>query len=68
MVTNKFFDLSIAGIIILNVFSMSIEFYDQPDELTYVLKIFNYVFTTIFALEAILKIGALGIKRYFKDP
>ena len=35
--------------------------------LQYALKIFNYFFTCVFILEAIVKIVALGVVRYFKD-
>ena len=32
-----------------------------------ILKYFNYIFTAIFIVEALLKIYALGFRRYFKD-
>ena len=31
------------------------------------LKVFNFVFTAVFVMEAILKAAALGVKRYLKD-
>ncbi len=39
----------------------------SPQSLQYALKIFNYFFTCVFILEAIVKIVALGVRRYFKD-
>ncbi|EDO36844.1 predicted protein [Nematostella vectensis] len=65
--THGYFDLGIAAVIALNVLCMALEHYQQPDGLTAFLKCANYVFTAVFILEAILKIFALGIKRYIKD-
>ena len=31
------------------------------------LKLFNFVFTSVFIVEAIFKVYALGLRRYFKD-
>lgn len=39
----------------------------MPYALKYALKIFNYFFTAVFILEAIMKLVALGIKIYMKD-
>ncbi|XP_074649472.1 voltage-dependent T-type calcium channel subunit alpha-1H-like [Tubulanus polymorphus] len=64
---SKYFDLAIAGVIGLNVITMALEYYMMPKELEYALKIFNYFFTSVFILEAILKIVALGFRRYMKD-
>ena len=36
-------------------------------ELEFALKIFNYFFTSVFIIEATLKILALGFMRYIKD-
>ena len=36
-------------------------------ELRYALKIFNFFFTSVFILEATMKIVALGFFRYMKD-
>lgn len=35
----------------------------MPIALEYALKIFNYFFTAVFILEAIMKLVALGFKR-----
>ncbi|XP_063362295.1 voltage-dependent T-type calcium channel subunit alpha-1G-like isoform X2 [Cydia amplana] len=67
VVTSKYFDLAIAGVIGLNVVTMAIEYYRMPPVLQYALKIFNYFFTAVFILEAIMKLVALGFKIYLKD-
>lgn len=67
VVTSKYFDLAIAAVIGLNVVTMALEYYRMPDALEYALKIFNYFFTAVFILEAIMKLVALGLKIYLKD-
>ncbi|XP_076324934.1 voltage-dependent T-type calcium channel subunit alpha-1H-like isoform X2 [Tachypleus tridentatus] len=67
IVTSKYFDLAIAAVIGLNVVTMAMEFYMMPTELVYALKIFNYFFTAVFILEAIMKVVALGFRRYLID-
>uniref|UniRef100_A0A665W255 Voltage-dependent T-type calcium channel subunit alpha-1H n=1 Tax=Echeneis naucrates TaxID=173247 RepID=A0A665W255_ECHNA len=65
--TSHYLDLFITFIICINVFTMSIEHYNQPQYLEEVLKYCNYVFTCIFVIEALLKLVAFGIHRFFKD-
>ncbi|KAM6966658.1 voltage-dependent T-type calcium channel subunit alpha-1H isoform 2-T2 [Tautogolabrus adspersus] len=65
--TSHYLDLFITFIICINVFTMSIEHYNQPKYLEEVLKYCNYVFTCIFVFEALLKLAAFGIHRFFKD-
>uniref|UniRef100_A0A3Q2Y463 Ion transport domain-containing protein n=1 Tax=Hippocampus comes TaxID=109280 RepID=A0A3Q2Y463_HIPCM len=65
--TSHYLDLFITFIICINVFTMSIEHYNQPLYLEEVLKYCNYVFTFIFVIEALLKLVAFGIHRFFKD-
>ncbi|XP_068194002.1 voltage-dependent T-type calcium channel subunit alpha-1H [Antennarius striatus] len=65
--TSHYLDLFITFIICINVFTMSIEHYNQPQYLEEVLKYCNYVFTFIFIIEALLKLVAFGIQRFFKD-
>nr|XP_046271546.1 voltage-dependent T-type calcium channel subunit alpha-1H isoform X2 [Scatophagus argus] len=65
--TSHYLDLFITFIICINVFTMSIEHYNQPQYLEEVLKYCNYVFTFIFIIEALLKLVAFGIHRFFKD-
>ena len=67
IVTGKYFDLVIAAVIFLNVITMSLEHYMMPIELIYALKLFNFLFTSVFCVEAAMKAIALGLKRYLKD-
>ena len=54
-------------IIVLNSIMLACEFYNQPDWLTTTSRIANYVFTSIFTIEVLLRLGALGFKEYFSD-
>uniref|UniRef100_A0A6Q2ZD49 Ion transport domain-containing protein n=1 Tax=Esox lucius TaxID=8010 RepID=A0A6Q2ZD49_ESOLU len=65
--TSNYLDLFITIIIGINVVTMSMEHYDQPQYLEDTLKYFNYVFTCIFIIEALLKLMAFGLHRFFKD-
>lgn len=65
--TSKYFDLAIAAVIGLNVVTMALEYYMMPIALEYALKIFNYFFTAVFILEAVMKFVALGTHLYLKD-
>ncbi|XP_025084578.1 voltage-dependent T-type calcium channel subunit alpha-1G-like isoform X7 [Pomacea canaliculata] len=67
IISSKYFDLAIAGVIGLNVITMAMEYYMMPPELEFALMIFNYFFTSVFILEAAMKIVALGFFRYIKD-
>lgn len=40
----------------------------QPEELTNVLEICNVVFTSMFALEMLLKLAAFGLFDYLRNP
>ncbi|XP_056143611.1 voltage-dependent T-type calcium channel subunit alpha-1H [Lampris incognitus] len=65
--TSHYLDLFITIIICINVVTMSMEHYNQPQYLEEVLKYCNYVFTVIFVIEALLKLVAFGLHRFFKD-
>lgn len=54
------FDIIIMVCIILNMLSMAISFEGQPALYTRALEVINYVFTTIFAFEMLVKMIALG--------
>ncbi|XP_016529770.1 voltage-dependent T-type calcium channel subunit alpha-1H-like isoform X2 [Poecilia formosa] len=66
LVTGTYFNRFITSAILLNILTMAIEHHDQPEMLTDVLKISNFAFTGLFALEMILKLVALGLD-YFQD-
>ncbi|XP_062866886.1 voltage-dependent T-type calcium channel subunit alpha-1H [Trichomycterus rosablanca] len=65
--TNHYLDLFITVIIAINVLTMSMEHYNQPKYLEEALKYFNYVFTVVFVIEAVLKLVAFGFRRFFKE-
>jgi len=65
--THGYFDLGISAVIVLNVICMAMEHYNQPEEMSVFLKYANYVFTAVFIIEGILKIYALGLKKYIKE-
>ncbi|CAL1528277.1 unnamed protein product, partial [Lymnaea stagnalis] len=67
VINSKYFDLAIAAVIGLNVITMAMEYYMMPEELEFALKIFNFFFTSVFILEAVMKIIALGFYRYIRD-
>uniref|UniRef100_G1KGR5 Calcium voltage-gated channel subunit alpha1 I n=1 Tax=Anolis carolinensis TaxID=28377 RepID=G1KGR5_ANOCA len=65
--TSHYLDIFITFIICLNVVTMSLEHYNQPMSLETALKYCNYMFTAVFVLEAVLKLVAFGLRRFFKD-
>uniref|UniRef100_A0A8K9UPV3 Voltage-dependent T-type calcium channel subunit alpha n=1 Tax=Oncorhynchus mykiss TaxID=8022 RepID=A0A8K9UPV3_ONCMY len=65
--TSHYLDLFITFIICINVITMSLEHYSQPQSLETSLKYCNYFFTTTFVLESVLKLIGFGFRRFFKD-
>ena len=61
------FDAFIMGIIALNVACLALNHVGMPQWLTSMLVVLNIVFTAIFAIEAVAKMLALGVKEYFLD-
>ena len=53
-------------IILLNMISMMMNHHDAPEEVTVAIKYLNYLFTTIFTLEAIVRLIAMRLE-YFKS-
>ncbi|XP_052467533.1 voltage-dependent T-type calcium channel subunit alpha-1G isoform X7 [Carassius gibelio] len=68
IVDSKYFGRGIMIAILINTLSMGIEFHEQPDELTNALEISNIVFTSLFALEMLLKLLVYGPFGYIKNP
>ncbi|XP_065166604.1 sodium channel protein 60E isoform X3 [Atheta coriaria] len=61
------FEIAIFVLIFLNMLSMGIEHYDQPHAVFFLLEVSNAFFTTVFGLEAIVKI--IGLRyHYFTVP
>ncbi|XP_056315197.1 voltage-dependent T-type calcium channel subunit alpha-1I-like [Danio aesculapii] len=68
IVESKYFNRGIMVAILINTISMGIEHHQQPEELTNVLEISNIVFTSMFALEMVLKLTAFGCFNYLRNP
>ncbi|CAM1295429.1 Uncharacterised protein r2_g457 [Pycnogonum litorale] len=66
VMSNKF-ELVIFILILTNMVIMATEHYDQPPETTYTLEVFNIIFTSLFTVEATLKM--IGLRwSYFTVP
>ena len=63
---SRSFENFIMACILLNTVVMAMIWFDEPEALPDVIEILNYVFMTIFTIEAIIKIIALK-RHYFKD-
>nr|DBA18821.1 TPA: hypothetical protein GDO54_017024 [Pyxicephalus adspersus] len=68
IVDSKYFNRGIMIAILVNTISMGIEHHEQPEELTNILEISNIVFTSMFALEMMLKLSAFGFFEYLRNP
>ncbi|KAM9819743.1 voltage-dependent T-type calcium channel subunit alpha-1H-like isoform 1-T1 [Syngnathus typhle] len=68
IVASRYFNRGIMMAILINTLSMGIEYHQQPQELTDTLEITNVVFTSVFSLEMLLKVAALGLWGYVKNP
>lgn len=67
LTTSQKFDIFIMIVILLNMMTMAIEHYDQPDEFDKALHWINQIFVLIFSCECVMKL--LGLRHYyFKQP
>ncbi|CAF3704659.1 unnamed protein product [Adineta steineri] len=66
-VASKYFRRIVLSAIVVNTLSMGIEYHGQPTSLTNALEYSNIVFTSLFAIEMILKIIADGCLKYIKN-
>jgi len=67
LATDQRFDIFIMIFILLNMFTMAIEYYEAPDDLEKVLHFVNVIFVAIFTAECLIKLVALR-HYYFKNP
>ena len=67
LTTDQKFDIAIMMIIMLNMVTMTLEFYGMPQEMKDVLQNVNIIFIAIFTLECVLKLISLR-HYYFKIP
>ncbi|KAK9404409.1 voltage-dependent L-type calcium channel subunit alpha-1S [Crotalus adamanteus] len=65
IVKSKFFYWAVILIVGLNTISIATEHHDQPDWLTHAQDVANRVLLSLFAVEMILKMYALGLRQYF---
>ncbi|XP_058537036.1 voltage-dependent T-type calcium channel subunit alpha-1H, partial [Ochotona princeps] len=68
IVDSKYFSRGVMVAILVNTLSMGVEYHEQPEELTNALEISNVVFTSVFALEMLLKLLACGPLGYVRSP
>jgi hypothetical protein len=59
-------DYFIYTCIMTNTFVLAFSWYDQPNWVSVMTEVLNYIFCAIFTVEAAIKIGGLG-KMYFKS-
>ena len=67
LVMHPWFDRFIVAIIFANSISIATISFGDPDDKIMVLGILNLFFSSIFVLEAILKLAALGRRCYFRS-
>ncbi|XP_076310649.1 muscle calcium channel subunit alpha-1-like isoform X3 [Tachypleus tridentatus] len=66
-VTSQYFEYAIFICIMVNTIVLAMKYHNQPRSYTAALDILNMVFTTVFALEFLLKLIAFRFKNYFGD-
>ena len=67
LATDQKFDIFIMIVILLNMFTMAIEFYQAPEDLEQVLHFVNIIFVAVFTAECLIKL--IGLRHYyFKNP
>jgi hypothetical protein len=67
LVESQRFDHSITTLIILNIVMMATRHYNQTEEFSQTLVLGNYVFSALYAAEAVLKITAYGFPEYWSS-
>ena len=64
---SKYFEIFIIIWIIFNTAALAVNWYGRQDSVQNILDIWNYVFSGIFTIEAIIRIVGLGPKKYFTE-
>ncbi len=67
LVESTIFQRAILVSILINTLSMGVEHHEQPALLTSIVELSNIVFSSIFFVEMLLKLLALGFFNYIKD-
>jgi hypothetical protein len=66
LVEETFFELGSAAVVMANVITIALSYYNQPEDFTLALANLNIAFTSLFIAEASVKIAAYDV-RYFAD-
>ncbi|CAJ0933163.1 unnamed protein product, partial [Mesorhabditis belari] len=66
-VTSRWFEYGIFIVIVMNTISLACKHYPITEKFESVLDDLNFFFTTVFAIESVLKIIALNFRNYFGD-
>lgn len=67
LVNTKLFARGILFAILINTLSMGVEHHNQPEILTLIVEIINYIFIVVFLIEMIAKIFACGFLEYLRS-
>jgi hypothetical protein len=67
LVESRGFNIITVILILLNAILLSLDYYDCPAILTTIIDDGNKAFTCIFAVEMVLKLLGLGVKKYVMD-
>ena len=62
------FEKSVAMLVLLNVLSMAVTWYNQPEWVDVFQEVVDDFFTTAFLIEMVLKVMGLGPSQYANDP
>ena len=68
LVTDVHFEWTIITMIVLNVIALACSHFGMSSDFVDRIEYANYIFTIVFALEAILKLLAMGWNQYIVDP
>ncbi|KAA0711746.1 Dihydropyridine-sensitive L-type skeletal muscle calcium channel subunit alpha-1 [Triplophysa tibetana] len=68
IVTSCYFEYLMFLLIMLNTMCLGMQHCNQSDHITHLSDMLNVIFTVLFTVEMILKVGAFKAKGYFGDP
>ncbi|KAI1305813.1 Voltage-dependent calcium channel type D subunit alpha-1 [Halotydeus destructor] len=68
LITSQGFEYLIFFLILTNTITLAMKFYGQPQWYSTLLDHLNVIFSTVFAIEFVLKLFAFRFKNYFGDP
>uniref|UniRef100_A0A4W4GAG7 Voltage-dependent L-type calcium channel subunit alpha n=1 Tax=Electrophorus electricus TaxID=8005 RepID=A0A4W4GAG7_ELEEL len=68
IVTSCYFEYLMFLLIMLNTMCLGMQHCNQSEHITHLSDMLNVIFTVLFTIELILKLGAFKAKGYFGDP